>query len=179
MRDREHMTIAPDRKPADQQPQWRQDFPIDLPQDEYVSRREFTKFMVLISFAFAIGQLWILVQNYWRKSRGLPPLLKIVDLREIAVGASKVFDYPGPHEPCVLVRVDRVRFLAYSQNCTHLSCPIIPKVQQGQFHCPCHEGVFDMATGEALAGPPHRKLIAVKLEVRNGAVYAAGMEERT
>lgn len=55
----QRMTMAPDGRPAAEQPRWRQDFPIDAAQDEYVARRDFTKFMVLTSLAFAVGQLWI------------------------------------------------------------------------------------------------------------------------
>ena len=42
--EREQITIAPDFAPADAQPAWRQDFPIDWPQDLYVERRDFMKF---------------------------------------------------------------------------------------------------------------------------------------
>ena len=38
-------------------PKWRRDFPIDSPQDQYVARRDFMKFMVLTSLAFAVGQV--------------------------------------------------------------------------------------------------------------------------
>ena len=57
--EREQITIAPDFAPADVQPAWRQDFPIDWPQDLYVERRDFMKFLVLTSAAFTSGQLWI------------------------------------------------------------------------------------------------------------------------
>ena len=66
----ETITTPPDRSPADQQPAWREDFPIDWPQDQYVERRDFMKFMVLTSGAFALGQLWIGLQNWWRKHSG-------------------------------------------------------------------------------------------------------------
>lgn len=49
----------PDGRSADEQPAWRDDFPIDWPEDHYVARRDYTKFMVLTSLAFAVGQLWI------------------------------------------------------------------------------------------------------------------------
>ena len=68
-RDHDRLTVAPDGRPEADQPRWRQDFPIDWPQDEYIARRDFTKFMVLTSFAFAVGQLWILAQNYLLRSR--------------------------------------------------------------------------------------------------------------
>ena len=68
--EREQITIAPDFDPTESQPAWRQDFPIDWPQDLYVERRDFMKFMVLTSAAFTIGQLWIGAQNWWRKRQG-------------------------------------------------------------------------------------------------------------
>ena len=68
--DREQITIAPDFGPLDVQPAWRQDFPIDWPQDLYVERRDFMKFMVLTSAAFAVGQLWIGVLNWYRRQSG-------------------------------------------------------------------------------------------------------------
>ena len=39
-RERDQITIAPDFAPAHAQPAWRQDFPIDWPQDLYVERRD-------------------------------------------------------------------------------------------------------------------------------------------
>ena len=48
-RERESITTAPDRSPEEQQPAWREDFPIDWPQDQYVERRDFMKFLVLTS----------------------------------------------------------------------------------------------------------------------------------
>ena len=56
LHDPEQITIAPDGRPMDEQPAWRQDFPIDWPQDQYVARRDFMKFLVLTSLAFAVGQ---------------------------------------------------------------------------------------------------------------------------
>jgi hypothetical protein len=39
----------------------RRDFPLDWPENEYRSRREFVAFLMLISAAFVAGQLWILL----------------------------------------------------------------------------------------------------------------------
>ena len=158
-----------------EQPQWRQDFPIETEQDEYVSRRDFTKYMVLISFAFVIGQFWILVLNWMRKREGKFPLAEITRIQDILPGDTKIFQYPGQHEPCILVRVDDSHFVAYSQKCTHLSCPVIPDPKRGRIICPCHEGSFDLLSGQPLAGPPRRPLQRVQLEFRNDRIYAAGM----
>ena len=70
-------------------------------------------------------------------------------------------------------------FVAYNQKCTHLSCAVQPDVASGKFLCPCHHGVFDMATGKPLAGPPRRPLPRIALHFRSGTIYAAGVEERT
>ena len=55
-----------------EQPAWRQDFPIDWPQDHYVERRDFVKFLTLTSLAFVVGQFWIAGQN-WLRGRQRPP----------------------------------------------------------------------------------------------------------
>ncbi len=57
--EQEQRTVAPDGRPESEQPDWRRDFPIDVPEDDYVARRDFTKFMGLTSLAFVVGQFWI------------------------------------------------------------------------------------------------------------------------
>ena len=177
--DREQITIAPDFAPLDAQPAWRQDFPIDWPQDLYVERRDFMKFMVLTSAAFTIGQLWIGAQNWYRHRSGQPPIQRIASVDDIAVGGAIGFTYPHEHEPCLLVRLSTREFVAFGQKCTHLSCAVIPRPQEGIFYCPCHEGRFDVRTGVPTAGPPQRPLTRVVLEIRGREIYAVALEERT
>jgi nitrite reductase/ring-hydroxylating ferredoxin subunit len=175
----EQLTIPPDRRPLEEQPKWRRDFPIDWPQDHYVSRRDFTKFLVLTSFAFAVGQLWIAVKNYLRQRRGVPPIQQLAAVDQIPIGGALTFSYPQPHDSCVLVRSEQNSFVAYSQKCTHLSCAVVPQPEKGRFFCPCHEGVFDLKTGSPLAGPPSRPLPRIILEVRGSMIYATGVELTT
>ena len=179
LHDAEQVTIAPDWRPMDQQPAWRTDFPIDWPQDQYVERRDFMKFMVLTSLAFTVGQFWIAAQNWWRRRRGEPPMVRLGSVDDVPVGESRTFAYPTEHDPCVLVRSADRTFVAYSQRCTHLSCAVLPRVEEGVIHCPCHEGFFDLASGRPIAGPPRRPLSRVRLEIRDGGVFANGVEERT
>jgi Rieske Fe-S protein len=177
--DREQITIAPDFAPPDAQPAWRQDFPIDWPQDLYVERRDFLKFMVLTSAAFTVGQLWIGVQNWYRRLGGQPPRQRIASADDVAVGGSVGFTYPDEHERCLLVRLSETEFVAFSQTCTHLSCAVIPRPEEGSFFCPCHEGRFDLRSGAPTAGPPRRPLTRVVLDVAGRDIYAIGIEERT
>jgi nitrite reductase/ring-hydroxylating ferredoxin subunit len=177
--DRDTLSVPPDGRPISEQPAWRQDFPIDWPQDHYVERRDFVKFLTLTSLAFTVGQIWIAGQNWLRKRQGVPEIRRIADVSEIAVGATLVFDYPALHDSCILVRLTVAEFVAYSQKCTHLSCAVIPRPDQGVIHCPCHEGFFDLRTGRQISGPPPRPLPRITLEIRDEVIYATGVEAKT
>ena len=179
LHDPEQVTIAPDGRPSEEQPAWRADFPIDWPQDHYVERRDFMKFMVLTSLAFTVGQFWIAVQNWQRRRRGEPELMRLGRVTELPVGSTQMFAYPTEHDPCILVRDHDGALVAYSQKCTHLSCAVLPRVEDGVIRCPCHEGIFELSSGRPLAGPPRRPLSRIRLERRGEEVYAAGVEERT
>jgi Rieske Fe-S protein len=177
--DAEAVTTTPEGRPLVQQPAWRQDFPIDWPLEHYVERRDFMKFMVFTSLAFTVGQFWILAETWLRRRQKDSALVLLAAAEDIKVGSARIFSYPTEHDPCVLVRTDDRTFLAYSQKCTHLSCAVVPRVEDGVFRCPCHEGFFDFKSGAPIAGPPRRPLTRVRIEVHGNQIYAAGVEERT
>ncbi len=172
------LTTAPDACPMGEQPQWRKDFPIDRSQDDLVARRDFTKFLVLTSAALVAGHGWIAVESALRKAEPEPQPLRVVAVDDLPVGGSKVFHYPTAGDPCIVARTGENEFVAYSQLCTHLSCPLLPQPVDGQFHCPCHNGFFDVATGRPTAGPPKRPLPKIAIEVRDGQLWATGVERR-
>lgn len=175
----EDITVAPDGTPPEQQPRWRQDFPIDWPADQYVARRDFGRFLVLTSGAFVAGQAWIAARHLVRANRPAPPRVRIAVLDEIPVGSATVFVYPGPDDRCLLVRPDERTLLAFSQLCTHLSCAVVPRIAEGVLACPCHEGYFDLYTGRNIAGPPPRPLPKIRLDVVGDEVFATGIEDRS
>jgi Rieske Fe-S protein len=177
--DRDSITVAPDFRPREQQPAWRQDFPIDWPDDHYVERRDFFKFMVLTSAAFVAGQVWILAQSIRQRFAGAAPGARIASLDDLPVGGALAFRYPTDHDPCLLVRVSESELVAFGQKCTHLSCAVIPRPAEGVFYCPCHEGRFDLRSGAPIAGPPRRPLPRVLVEVRGRDIYATGVEVAT
>jgi nitrite reductase/ring-hydroxylating ferredoxin subunit len=175
--DPDRPVVPPDRGSPESQPKWRRDFPIDSQQDEYVSRRELVKFMVLTSGAFVAGQLWLLAKSLFERPGTAPPALAVASIEELPIGGAKTFQYPLGSSPRLLIRTGSTSFVAYDQQCTHLSCPVVPVFAQGRLHGPCHKGWFDLATGRPVAGPPQRPLPRVTLEVRSGTVYATGVEE--
>ena len=157
-------TPAPDGRPAERQPAWRRDFPIDLAQDQYVARRAFTRFLMLASAAFGVGQLGVAVWNLLRGRPGPAPVQPIAKVDEIPVGSVRPFHYEGAGGPCLLLRPDENTLLAFGQKCTHLGCAVTPDADGRRLRCPCHNGLFDAATGRPLAGPPRRPLPRVALE---------------
>ena len=171
-------TKAPDGRPEPDQPAWRRDFPIDWPQDHYVARRDFTKFLGLTSLAFVVGQFWIGFKSLWDK-RDTHLEKAVARLDEIPVGGSLVFVYPEAPHHCLLLRPDESTLLAFSQSCTHLACAVVPRMDEGILLCPCHNGYFDLESGRPTAGTPRRPLPKVHLELRGDVVYAIGMEYRT
>jgi Rieske Fe-S protein len=178
-RDPVDVTVAPDGRPMEEQPRWRQDFAIDWPEDQHVARRDFTRFLVLTSGAFAVGQGWIAAQSLVRERRPPPARKRIASLAAMTPGSVVEFTFPDEHEPCLLIRTMDGELVAYSQKCTHLSCAVVPRLDRGVLHCPCHEGYFDLATGRNIAGPPPRPLPSIELAIEGDEVYAVAIHART
>jgi Rieske Fe-S protein len=170
--------VFPDGRPLSEQMRWRQDFPTDNPAADALSRREFTKFLVLTSGAFVAGQCWIGTMSLLRE-RGPLPEKRIAADADVRRRDVVEFNYPSDDDPCLLIRLDDDRLVAYGQQCSHLSCAVIPQPEQGQLRCPCHNGYFEIKEGRPIAGPPRRPLPRVTLEVRDGTIYATGVELRT
>jgi len=61
------------------------------------------------------------------------------------------------------------QFVAISNRCMHLGCPVRWTPAAARFICPCHGGVYDF-TGSVSGGPPVRPLDHFYNRVRNGQV---------
>jgi Rieske Fe-S protein len=155
-------------------PAWKEDFPVAWEDDDLVARRDFTKSLVWISCAAFLANTILLARAATRRVGHLPEA-KIATVGEMPVGGAKVFRYPEGSEPRVLVRLSADEFVAYSQNCTHLACPVVYEAQKQQLLCPCHEGSFDARTGAVVSGPPPGALEQIALETRGNEVWAVGV----
>jgi len=158
-------------------PLWRDEITIDAAEERYVTRRQFTKFLVLTSFGMLVGQLWILARSLF--SRGGAPLapMAIGRVGDVPVGSARVFQYPSPNDPCLLIRTGADSYVAYSQKCTHLSCAVYFDAAKRRIECPCHEGAFSVVDGRVLQGPPPRPLPRIRLERRGDDLVATAVEE--
>ncbi|HXG24046.1 MAG TPA: Rieske 2Fe-2S domain-containing protein [Chthonomonadales bacterium] len=156
-------------------PKWRKDFPIRWEADNYTTRREFTKFLVLVSGATFLGNGYFALQAF-RKRDVFYPSVVVAAVDEVPVGSVKLFRYPTEHDPAILIRLGEEQFAAFLQRCTHLSCPVLFNARDRRLECPCHNGVFDAATGHVLAGPPPRPLPRIVLHIEEGRIFARGIE---
>jgi|Deesub1362A_J573_1020465.scaffolds.fasta_scaffold00016_233 nitrite reductase/ring-hydroxylating ferredoxin subunit len=140
-----------------------------------MKRRKFLEYMAKI--VVSITSLSFLSSVYFLK-RGAPEqvysspqesvLIGSVD--EIRVGSVKVFDFLG--EPGILVNYQGLH--AFLASCPHMGCPVSGRALPGKglLECPCHGSTFDPVTGERISGPAPRGLTPIKIEVKNGEVYA-------
>src|SRR3954463_12687598 len=111
----------PDGRPPSEQPRWRQDFPTDVPADDALARREFTKFLVLTSGAFVAGQCWIGVMSLLREGDQPPPEVPVAAEADVPLDGVVEFGYPTDDDPCLLIRLDdgspKGKLVAYGQQC--------------------------------------------------------------
>ncbi len=162
-------------KEADIDPLWRDEFSIESSHEKIVSRRQFTKFLTLTSLGMFVGNLWILGKT-WLEKQPIFPKQIVTGATDVPIGGVKLFNYPTEADPCILVRTTEENFVAYSQKCTHLSCPVHFSAKTKRLECPCHEGSFSVETGAVIKGPPPRPLPRIVLEKQNGLLLAIGIE---
>ncbi len=170
-----------DGKDDRQPPKWREDFPFESEGDDFITRRDFTRFLCVISAGFATGNAWILSKSLRKKHRE-PPTVEICKTGDLQPGKWMVFTYPDEKTPAMLIRRLNGDFIAFLQKCTHLACPVAyERDRDGEgeiLSCHCHNGTFDIDTGEGLTGPPRelRPLPRLKLEIQNDRVLAVGYD---
>jgi len=157
------------------EPLWREEVSIFAADERYVNRRQLAKFLVLTSAGMFVGNLWILVRG-WFSGKAVYPAKEVARLGDVPVGGSRLFAYPGPNDPCILIRPAADAFAAYSQKCTHLSCAVVYAPKKERFECPCHQGYFSARDGRVLQGPPQRPLPRIVLERRGDRLIAVGVD---
>jgi Rieske Fe-S protein len=138
-------------------------------------RRQFAKYLTLGGLALLAAAVWAYVRGRFSK----PQFSDVVIARagEIPVGESKIFQYPRPVDPCILVRTGEDSYVAYSRFCTHQACVVFYRPAQNGFSCPCHGGFFSLADGSVLEGPPPRPLPRIILERRGDDIVATGVSK--
>lgn len=158
-------------------PLWKDEFSVRTADERYVTRRQFSKFLVLTSLAMFVGQIWILVKSWFARKQPPFPQQPVAAVGEVPVGEVKLFTYPTPEDHCILVRTAADTYVAYSQKCTHLSCAVYYSKDSNSLECPCHRGFFSVKDGSVLAGPPRRPLPAIQIETHGDQLVAIAVKE--
>ena len=156
--------------------EWREEFPYPWSEDEIVTRRDTLRFLLAGSGALflATGVLAILGNLPAGPNVKAVAIARVGELKE---NEWRVFNFPDQYAQGILINLPKKGLVAYSDVCTHLSCAVIYQ-NDGKLHCPCHDGLFDAATGNVLAGPPTRPLPLIRLAIENGIIYAVKVVER-
>ncbi|MEQ8818924.1 MAG: Rieske (2Fe-2S) protein [Sumerlaeia bacterium] len=163
-------------------PKWREDFPIEQEYDDFITRRDFVRFLGLVSAGLMVGNASILVKSL-TEEEGPFPEQPIAGAEALAPGKWMLFTYPDDKTPSILIRRENGDFIAFHQKCPHLACPVSYHCSDGEhgeyIGCHCHNGRFDIESGQGTQGPPRelRPLRQVVLRVEPGRVVAVGLNE--
>lgn len=159
-------------------PNWKEDFPISRSEATNVTRREFAKFLCLVSGGLALGNLYVLAKGKEKRTKADKDFF-VCKKEELPVGGTKTFVLEGSTIPYILIHLESGDFKAYEQKCTHLSCAVFYKPGTGKIECPCHNGWFDALTGKVLQGPPPRPLPHLDVIIKGEEVFVKYPQEKT
>lgn len=140
--------------------------------DAPVTRRDYLRMLVTVSAGLLAGAAGVAVGVFRRHGSGGAAPAKVAD--RLAPGQTVAFRYPGRDDRALAVRLPDGRLVGYSAVCTHLACAVLWRADDNRLECPCHDGAFDPATGEVLAGPPPRPLPKVLLREDARGIWAVG-----
>lgn len=163
-------------------PKWREDFPVEQEFDDFITRRDFVRFLGLVSAGMVVGNASIVVRSL-AKEEGPFPEMPIPDSGRLQPGQWLVFHYPDRRTPAILIRRENGEYISFHQKCPHLACPVTYHPSEGEkgetIRCHCHNGRFDIDTGQGVQGPPRelRPLRQVVLRVEEDQVVAVGLNE--
>jgi menaquinol-cytochrome c reductase iron-sulfur subunit len=95
---------------------------------------------------------------------------KIIDLIANVGDSGKTTIYVRKYDPAVDGKKNSdLPYVAISNRCMHLGCPVRYVQAAQRFICPCHGGVYG-PLGEVTGGPPVRPLDRFYTKVENGRV---------
>jgi menaquinol-cytochrome c reductase iron-sulfur subunit len=113
------------------------------------------------------SQNWIRLGSTAKIELGTPTLFKARITRQTGW-------IENEEELSAYVSTDNGRdFVAMSNICTHLGCRVRWVSAQGEFFCPCHNGVFDKG-GNVVSGPPPRPLDRFEVKVEDDQLFILG-----
>jgi cytochrome b6-f complex iron-sulfur subunit len=163
-------------KESNEEKNWKKDFPIHKQEAAQVSRRDFAKFLTLVSGGLMVGSGMVAGKAYLFPKEEVAGEHFVCDIKDIPLGGTKAFLIEGSKIPYILIHLEDGTFTAYEQKCTHLSCAVYYQPGTGEIICPCHAGKFNAKTGDVLEGPPPRPLPKLEVVVKEQLIYVKAHE---
>ena len=157
---------------------WKDAFPVDITAESRHSRREFARFLALVSAGFTagIGYLWARrkpLEGAPETTMGVETPVAVCAAASLLPGQSRLFTFRDAQDKCILVRTFKGELKSYRQVCTHLGCAV--RWDGARLECPCHLGFFEVEQGFPVQGPPTRPLSGIALEIREDRmIWAVG-----
>lgn len=156
---------------------WKKDFPIHKQDSTQVTRRDFAKFLTLVSGGLMAGSGLVAAKAYLLPKEKVAGEHFVCEKDDVPVGGTRSFVLEGSTVPYILIHLENGEFRAYEQKCTHLSCSVFYAPGTMQIECPCHKGFFDAMTGQVLAGPPPRALPKLEVFFKENSVFVKSFQE--
>jgi cytochrome b6-f complex iron-sulfur subunit len=125
------------------------------------SRRNVLKGLLTSLGAFGLGGILYGIYGYLARGEGAASPVEIL-LSDLPQEGPYHFQYGGV--PGMLMQEENGDWGALSLVCTHLGCTVIWKPEKKEFHCPCHDGLFD-SQGRVISGPPPSPLERLRVKV--------------
>jgi cytochrome b6-f complex iron-sulfur subunit len=125
------------------------------------TRRNLLKGFFTFVGTLGLGGIFYGIADFLARGEGTHASVE-VSMSEIPSGGAYLFQYGGSLG--ILIHEESGDLEAYSLVCTHLGCIVIWKPEKKEFHCPCHDGLFD-AHGRVISGPPPSPLERMKVKV--------------
>ena len=143
-----------------------------IQRDALVTRRDYLRLLVTVSGGLLAGTVAVATGLFRRHGTGEGARQLVA--KRLALGEGAAFSYPSGDDPALAVRLEDGSLVGYSSVCTHLACGVLYRRDEGDLYCPCHEGHFDLRTGEPVAGPPNRPLPRIDLTETADGIWAVG-----
>lgn len=154
------------------EPIWKSDFPVRQEESTHVSRREFAKFLCLLSGGLALGNGFIAAKSLLPSKKEVEEEFYVCETSEVPIGQMKSFTIKENHKvPYILIHLGEDKWRCFEQKCTHLSCAVLYNHEINKIVCPCHQGFFNPETGDVLQGPPPRPLPQLSVIIKDGKIF--------
>lgn len=151
---------------------------------EPMDRRKTLQAIAASSIGLAMGTQLAIAQQK-------PVPVRITTLQGVLAKEWDTLEYTYEGTPALLLRIPKpaegdkralmvrrgnetLYLVSYLLVCTHQGCkPALPNPERNLV-CPCHGSTYKATDGSVVRGPARQMLEGIRLEVRDGAIFAVG-----